>query len=374
MDQREIESLLIRFRLGLCSEDEKQRIELWYEEMYRTSDFKYDEGKQVHLKNEAWEFINVQLDSFSRASGLIKPDKASTRRLWWLAAAAVLCIFSISILLYNRTGINWRDKPLAERYQNDVAPGHLGGSIAMDGENFEELSLPAHSVSKTLTPDGFIQLNNGRSAHAYSIKTSKGQNLKLLLPDGSKIWLNAGSNLALNLPFQKNKRTVYIEGEAYFEVAKDKSRPFMVRSPKSEITVLGTHFNVNTYSSRQEQVTLLEGLVSVQPTTKIKNAIALHPNQKVNIEDQSIQLTEVKDASRDIAWSQGYFSFDNTPIAEVMQQLGIWYNVDIVYQNGVPVDKFYGELNKKSKLSEILRVLEKTGVKFLIQDRTVTVL
>lgn len=370
MDRQEIENLLIRYRLGLISDAEKQLVESWYDQLYRTSDYKSSAEEQQELKRQAWDSITKELD----VSPMMDTGNIFIRRWYWWVAASILIIFSFSILLFNRTAINWRDKPLVERYQNDVSPGQLGGSIAIDGKNFEELSISSDSLLKTVSSDGFIQLNAHSSSHVYAIKTSNGQNLKLLLPDGTKIWLNAGSDLRLNLPFQHDKRIVSIQGEAYFEVAKDKTRPFMVRSPKSEITVLGTHFNVNTYSSEQEEVTLLEGLVSVQATTKIKNVITLRPNQKVNIQDQTIKLTEVQDASRDMAWSQGYFSFDNAPIAEVMRQLGIWYNVNIIYQNGIPEDKFYGELNKNSKLSEVLRILEKTGVKFLIQDRTVTVL
>ncbi|SMC37407.1 FecR family protein [Pedobacter africanus] len=238
-----------------------------------------------------------------------------------------------------------------------------------------------------------------------TLNTPKGGLYQVVLPDGTRAWLNAASHLKFPSTFAgAMKRRVELTGEAYFEVAKDKKHPFIVASKGQEIEVLGTHFNVTAYGNDGNiKTTLLEGSVRVTPFLKVDKrtagtdpatidplwaletrvdegyiqageAVVLKPNQQAVLTGKNIDVKAVE-AEDAIAWRQGEYIFRNMPLESVMQVIARWYDVDVIYQNKTVGDALLGgSVLKSENVSDVLKTLELTAnVHFKIEGRRITV-
>jgi ferric-dicitrate binding protein FerR (iron transport regulator) len=201
----------------------------------------------------------------------------------------------------------------------------------------------------------------------------------ITLSDGTRVWLNAGSSLTYPVVFTGTQRKVIMSGESYFEVADNAARPFIVKKGDNEVTVLGTHFNVNAYDDEQViKVTLLEGSVKVSQLAT-KEARLVSPGQQVYITESpgtrpKMELRKNADIEKEMAWKNGIFNFDQEPITEIMLQLTRWYDADISYEGGIPEDLFSGIIKRDKNVSQVLKLLEKTNrVHFKIDGRKITV-
>ncbi|WP_407429745.1 FecR family protein [Arcticibacter sp.] len=211
-----------------------------------------------------------------------------------------------------------------------------------------------------------------------TITTPRGGQWQVILPDGSAVWLNAGSSLRYPTSFSKDGRHVTLTGEAYFEVAKqiDKTtgrrEPFLVLTNHQKIEVLGTHFNVNAYDDEKVvRTTLLEGKVRLS-TPNSTASIDLKPGFEAVLSDQHFVTAEA-DAQLAVAWKNGDFIFDGQNLKATMRQIARWYDVDIVYQNMPDNVLIGGTVSRANKLSAVLRALELTGkVKVATEGRRVT--
>jgi ferric-dicitrate binding protein FerR (iron transport regulator) len=253
--------------------------------------------------------------------------------------------------------------------ENDVAPGGNkalltladGQTIVLDSAANGTLATDG-GATITKTAGGKIAYTTGNgqpnSAVVYNTMTTpRGGQYQLALPDGSSVWLNAASSITYPTVFSGSSRIVRITGEAYFEVAHNASKPFIVETPTERVTVLGTHFNVNSYTDEPAtKVSLLEGSVKI-------GAQVLRPGQAyVNGKVQSTNVTQ------DVAWTKGVFDFHRVPLAQAMRQLSKWYAVDVVYEQGVPDIVFGGSMGRDLNLSQVLSFLEKAGVHFRLTD------
>jgi ferric-dicitrate binding protein FerR (iron transport regulator) len=156
-------------------------------------------------------------------------------------------------------------------------------------------------------------------------------------------------------------------GEAYFEVAKDRSKKFIVESGDIVTEVLGTHFNVNTYSDETKKaVTLLEGSIKVSMNAE---SVMVKPGQQAVTDDKNIGINNVVDVNRVMAWKNGYFAFKNADIPTVMKQLSKWYDIDVKYENGIPDVLFSGEMQRKLSLAQVIDVLNTMGVHCTIRGK-----
>jgi ferric-dicitrate binding protein FerR (iron transport regulator) len=209
-----------------------------------------------------------------------------------------------------------------------------------------------------------------------TLRTPRGGQYEIILPDGSKVWLNAASSLHYPVAFAGTTRTVEITGEGYFEIAPDPQKPFIVKVGDDEkIEVLGTRFNVNSYPEEGEiRTTLQDGSIRISGGGK---SILLKPSEAVEF-DKATGKMEVGPVNVNavIAWKNGLFYFDNTNIKEIMEQVSRWYNINIVYETRDLGHKIYsGTLPRYSDVSALLKMLEMTGtVHFRIDGRTITVL
>lgn len=210
-----------------------------------------------------------------------------------------------------------------------------------------------------------------------TVSTRRGGQFQIVLPDGSKVWLNTVSSLRFPTAFTGTERTVELKGEAYFEVAKNVARPFVVHVSTAgdkgmDVRVLGTQFNVMAYDNEAEiRTTLLEGAVKVMKGDKSK---LLAPGQQAKLDKQGgLTLDAKADVELAMAWKNGFTSFKSADIRSIMRQVERWYDIDVVYEGNVPERTFSGGISRDANLSELIRLLEVSKIHFKIEGRKLTV-
>lgn len=299
-----------------------------------------------------------------------------------VAAAIATIIFGGGLYYYN---LNFsKEQPNETAYQNDAAPGKTGATLTL--ANGKKIRL-SDAKNGELAKDAGIIINksaNGQlvyeivpdkssSGHINTLSTTKGETYKLRLPDGTQIWLNAASNLTYTTNLIKNgKRVVQLDGEAYFEVSKDKKHPFVVESKGQFVEVLGTHFNLNAYKDEpQISTTLLEGSVKVSVNGRMQ---LIRPGQQAVNYGGRLQVNEV--SLDDITdWKEGDFFLNHVDFKTAMRKIARWYDVEIVYDVAVPDDlESGGWMSRRNNLSTVLKAIEGTGLaRFRIEGKTVHV-
>ncbi len=255
-----------------------------------------------------------------------------------------------------------------------------GQQIMLTGAGNGTLTVQG-AVTVNKTADGtIIYHSTGKSAAdgtktiSYNIMTTpRGGQFCVVLPDGSKVLLNAASSLTYPTTFLGNERKVNLTGEAYFEVAHNAAKPFRVYSKGQIVEVLGTQFNINTYDDEPAvKTTLVEGKVKITATAKNQVGI-LQPGQEVSINASTFNIRNVE-VEQAIAWKNGQFMFENDDIQQIMRMVSRWYDVDVIYSGPLPDDKFTGFVSRFSNVSEVLNTLQLTRkVHFKINNKKITV-
>jgi transmembrane sensor len=221
--------------------------------------------------------------------------------------------------------------------------------------------------------------NETNKAKDYNtIETPNGGQYQVTLPDGSKVWLNAASSLKFPPSFSRlvNRRVELLRGEAYFEIAKDKNHPFIVKSNGQEVKVLGTHFNINSYSDEQStKTTLLEGSVKIEIVSgsRPKKGVVIRPGQQSILSGERIRIVDA-DIESDLAWKNQEFVFKGENIQSIMRKLSRWYDIEVNYNGDCSHLSFYGVLSRSKNISSVLKLMENAGnVKFKIEGKKITV-
>ena len=205
-----------------------------------------------------------------------------------------------------------------------------------------------------------------------SISTPPGGQYAVTLSDGTKVWLNAASWIRFPTSFKEGSRRVEIGGEAYFEVAKDKSKPFLVSSGGMEVQVLGTHFDINAYSNEPTiRTTLLEGSVKV---VKGKSALVLAPGDQASVCGEQVTVARNANLEEAVAWKNGFFEFNGADIQSVMRSLERWYDVKVVYEGEIPQVQASGSISRNNMASVVMQVLQASGFHFRIEKNTIIVM
>jgi transmembrane sensor len=326
---------------------------------------------------------------YGRIKSKVLQDKPGVRRLVqmrWIAAASILLFLSFGtyFLLHKQP-----QQQLVQNQVHDIAPG--GNKTILTLANGKKIILnSAHNgllaeqggsaVNKTA--DGVIVYSNAGSNKAQdpelitynAIDIPRGGEYQLvILPDGSKVWVNSASSLRYPTAFTGNERKVELAGEAYFEVVHNPDKPFRVVSNSQTVEVLGTHFNINSYNDEPAiKTTLLEGKVKVTATSNNLVKI-LTPGQQAALNASSFTVNPV-DTEEAIAWKNGQFMFNNDKITYIMRAISRWYNVDVEYSGAIPEDSFGGGTSRFKNVSEVLNILQLTGkVHFKIAGRKIIV-
>lgn len=329
------------------------------------------------------ELMALLNQSFTKIMDTIgKEPEQRTLKLWPRIAvgiAAVLAVIAFGIYFFN-------DKNTTEQHQlmagQEVIPGKIGATLTLasgkkirltdvaDGEIAKE-----QGISVVKTADGQlvyeIAEGSGDPDKMNTLSTSRGETYILILPDKSKVWMNAASSLTYSTNLSKHGRKVKLEGEAYFQVTEDKSNPFIVESRGQQVEVLGTYFNVNAYADEDRiTTTLLKGSVRVSGKTGAK---ILKPGEQSAVNENSISISPV-DTERAVAWKNNKFLFENDDIRYIMRMIARWYNVDVVYTGEMPTEKFGGGVSRFDNVQQVLKILESTGgVHFKIEGRKILV-
>lgn len=366
MDKSHLD-LLKRYQEDTCNEQEKAIVEAWYADL--------NKNNRILLSDEELDHA----ESLMRVK-VIEQTSVKKYKLWPRIAAAAAIIFALSAGTYM---IQYKYRPVNNEtavIKQDVRPGSNGAILTL--ANGQKVILAKGGSGIINQQNGSVLVKVGDSNLIYhsngdpreqlapynTLETPRGHQYSVRLPDGTKVWLNAASSLKYPTSFTSlQERKVILTGEAYFEVAKDKSHPFKVITAKQEVRVLGTHFNVNSYDDEPTvNTTLLEGSVQINGNTFLK------PGQQANLY-HSGKLLVSKGSESVIAWKDGKFRFEDTSMEAVLRQFSRWYDVDIIYPNGVPQEIFSGYLDRNLNASEALDILSYTGVKFKIEGRKIFV-
>ncbi|HEY9262972.1 FecR family protein [Chitinophaga sp.] len=298
----------------------------------------------------------------------------------WGWAAAVVFLLGTAAYLLNHYQQQQPVARMAGKTAADALPGSNGAVLTLADGSKVVLDSAGNGLISTQGNTRVVLKNNGlqytpygndSTATAYNtITTPNGKQFQVLLPDGTRVWLNAGSMLQFPVAFTGSERLVELTGEAYFEVTQRASQPFKLKVRKQlEVTVLGTGFNVNAYTNEQNiATTLVEGAVRVSLTHENTSPVIMKPGQQVRWENHQLTMIPDVHVERAIAWKNGLFNFEGVGLREMMRQLERWYNLEVVYEGNVPDVHFFGEMSRSLKLSDVLAGLESAEVHFRLEE------
>ena len=309
-----------------------------------------------------------------------EPKKSVIRSAWPYIAAAVIIVgvvLAIKWIPGNSIHGN-KDQPMA----NDIAPGANRARLTLSNGTIILLDSAGNGNLATQGNTNIIKVDSGLLSYQVinpvadpgkerynTLNVPAGGQYRLALPDGSKVWLNAGSSLTYPTVFAGKKRTVSLTGEGYFEVTKDPMYPFEVTAGENSIQVLGTHFNINAYSDEPVlMVTLAEGSV------RVNDKATLRPGEQAQVNHGAEIKIVAADLEKELAWKNGLFIFKQTQLDEVMRQVGRWYNCEVKFEASI-ADHFNASVSRDVPVSNLLSFLEGTGrVHFRVEDKKITVM
>lgn len=312
----------------------------------------------------------------------VVPIKSNTKYWRYVVAAAVIVAGFFAIYQYSMKSGSDRESVKITTEKPFITPGGNKATLQLaDGsvivlDSAANGNLTSQGNVKVIKLDGKLTYNssNNRSEALYNtINTPRGGQYQLVLADGSQVWLNAASSIRFPVDFTEKVRKVEITGEAYFEIKKDAAKPFIVTIPgKGQVEVLGTHFNINAYDDENTlNTTLIEG--SVKFIADNGESVKLKPGQQAQL-SSSVSVLNDADIDKIIAWKTGWFNFDRADITTIMRQVSRWYDVEVVYEGQVSKKTFSGIVSRSQQIAEVLKIMEKAGVKFRIEGKKITVL
>jgi len=317
----------------------------------------------------------------------IKSNQTSSRIKLWRKisiAASISIIIVLGGYFYQKESKKTTHANYAVNRTN-IVPGKIGATLTLsDGKkisltgDFDGKLAKEQGVSISKTKEGKLIYEVESNGHSIdklnSVSTSAGQTYIVKLSDGTLVWLNASSSLTFNTHLGVDgKRKVKLVGEGYFEVAKDRSHPFVVETETQKVEVLGTHFNINSYADEPiVKTTLLEGRVKV--FLKSGQHRTLLPGQQSQSDLNGLTVKSV-DINSAIDWKNNEFTFDNETLESILRKVARWYDVEIVYEGNNKSKLFWGSVSRYEDIKPVLRNLELTGeVKFKIQGRKIHVI
>jgi len=323
-------------------------------------------------------FVQIQESAHAMPEG-----KNKILKLWLkiVAVAAVLAVVYLGVYFFNNQPEKVATVPKVTLY--DIKSGGYGATLTL--ANGRKVSLANASKGEIGRESGIVITKSGDGKLVYQVSekgsdpnatntlsTARGETYQVRLPDGSLVYLNAASSLTYTASLiQNGKRIVTLSGEGYFEVAKDKQHPFIVKTGRQEVEVLGTHFNISSYADDEvEKTTLLEGSVKLSASGNYK---LLKPGQQAKLSAGKITISET-DTDLAVAWKNNEFVIESENIETIMKMISRWYNLEVVYIGEKTTQRFSGQVSRFDKLSKVLEIVESTGeARFDLKGRTVYV-
>jgi len=379
VDKRRINQLLKKYIEGSINDEEKQDLLALYRRI-TLKDGEYPDDRES-VSDRILQRLNKEIQYKKRGAVFSKR--------WGIFAAAASVIIVFGIYTITRPVVAPIISARKSAEKQPILPGTNiavltlgnGKKILLNGANTGTLAIQgstvitknaAGQISYHVVDDHIV--SNNKKITFNTITTPMGGQFRVTLPDGSNVWLNAASSLTYPSVFEGPERHVELHGEAYFEIFKNKNMPFTVAADNTNIKVLGTHFNVMAYDNEPSvNTTLLEGSVAL--TSKYMH-VTIVPGQQAAVYrgDNNIGLKDV-DVENEVAWKNGYFSFEKENIQTVMNKISRWYNVEIEYRGNITNKILGGTVSRTANIAELLNYLELTGIaKFQIEGRRIIII
>jgi transmembrane sensor len=393
MTTQDAQLLLQRYLAGECTAEEKELLEAWWAELQAEFEWEVPMGQERAVHDRMLSRIKAELGgeletAASEAGAHGKGSTTPVRRIAWRRyagiAAAVLVIAAGGWLWSSRHAAQpVDDSPITIKANpgGDRAVLMLGNGKRIVLDSVANGMLTIQGKDRIIKQDGQLDYQRsgkgeGATESAVMINTlaiPRGGQYKLILADGTKVWLDAASSITYPTTFVGKTRQVSVTGQAYFEVVHDPNMPFEVKVQGQTIRDIGTAFNVNAYNDEPTmKITLVSGAVAVgEPGSRIELRQA---GQQAEYKDGQRQPVQDADLTSVVAWRNGLFYLTSADIATVMRQVGRWYDVDIQFEKGIPAGHITGEVPRNTMLSTALQVLRTSGVHFTTEGKTIHVL
>jgi len=344
-------------------------------------------GSEIQMDDQVAAIILQNI--LQKDKGIVVPIKSRKSGVsFWMRVAAAVILFVAGTSVY--LVLNKKDTskaktlvghekryPILQGGNNAVLTTSDGRTIILDSMQNGTLTQQGNTIINKQGGTLIYKVSTLSKSHSpvvyNTLSAPRGGQYAVVLSDGSKVWLNSVTTLHFPTAFTGSERVVELTGEAYFEVAKNKEKPFLVKVGNMQVKVLGTHFNIKAYSDENViKTSLLEGSVNI---TRGNATGLLRPGEQalVNKEEDKIDITKAN-LDNVMAWRNGMFQFEGADITEIMREISRWYNVDIEYADKVPLRHFEGKISKNAQLSDVLRILELSNVKFIVKDNKIIVL
>jgi transmembrane sensor len=386
VNQPQFLQLIDKYLAGKASVEEEQLL-LNFFDSFR-EEIEWDDNL-FGLKQQLEDKMLQRLQAAVKKGLDIKPAKVFNiaKALNKVAAILIGLAFITCIFVYKaKTAADTQTAALKKNeVKFDAEPGQNkatltlanGSKLELNSAKIGVLAKAGHiSVKKTKDGQLIYLITPSKNADANTpiafntINTPIGGQYQVILPDGTKVWLNAASSLKYPTLFKGGQRTVELTGEAYFEVTKNAAMPFYVKVNNMQVKVLGTHFNIMAYSNEPAvKTTLLEGSVQLSSGAAINK---LKPGQQGMLKNGQITVSDIN-AEHAIAWKNGYFEFNRSGIHEIMNQLARWYDIEIAYEGNMPDDEFVGKIERSAKLSQVLNILKLSKIHFVLENKKLIV-
>ncbi len=373
-----IAELISKYLRNQLSEEEDVLLQQWLDESEENQQL-LESFRDDHRVQQDIDFIGG-INIKAAWTALERRHKWQRRRkiLRYVGYAAAILLIGFSWVWFsNRSPVPlYEGQQTANVYHNDVEPGGNKAKLILSDGRTVDLQEYLDGIHEQ---DG-TQINGGEGKLTYSTQQAiadelifntlsipKAGTYHLTLADGTKVWLNAMSELRFPVQFNNKERVVYLKGEAYFEIAADHQKPFKVEVGGTQIEVLGTHFNINSY--KQLVATLVEGSVKISNETGEQ---IMNPGQEARVGER-ITLHQANIA-KTMAWKKGEFFFASDGIQEIMEQLSRWYDLDVRFEGNIPKAGINGSISRTVNLSQVLEMLTYvSGATFEVGGKQVTV-
>lgn len=366
---------------GMITDEEMLELQRWMDVApeNRAMFDRICEGKDILYKYRMYKKIDHRV-AYERCEKRVGIKRRSIRVWLKYAAMLLLPLGAIFVMLRN----NERKQPV-EIATVDILPGETkatliladGKSVVLQHDTTRDIAV-GEGVNAKNSGSGIVYSANGnekRNLQYNVLQTPRGGEYQITLADGSMVQLNSATQLKFPVVFDKEKREVYLTGEAFFEVQKDEKRPFYVIADGIKIRVYGTSFNVNTHDKERVQTVLVEGSIGLS-AEKGGPEYRMKPSQlgEYRRTDAALNVKNVE-IEPYIAWKDGFFVFENQTMEQIMNTLSLWYDVDIFYTNEQLKNlHFTGHVKRYEKIDNILKAIKSAvGVTFTIKDRTICI-
>jgi transmembrane sensor len=361
-----------------------------FSELWQLMDEKRISGELSPQLQELWEqapYYSLPPDEWEQKMQQRQLAQLPVRRRkfnwrpYAVAASLLMVIASYWVITSTFSGKEIKDDHT--RNLAEVQPGHNGAvltlsngkQLVLDSAGNGALAIDANVA--IIKKDGELVYNGNTAEVVYNtISTDNGRQWRLVLPDGTKVWLNAASSIRYPLNFIGNERLVEMTGEAYFEVVHNGQKPFRVKVGDRMIEDIGTSFNINSYTDEADmKTTLLEGAVSIFTPAAAAPVLVSKPGQQAQVTSSGkIRLKEEADLDEVMAWKNGMFSFNQSDIESIMRQIGRWYDLSVVYKGTKSRETFSGMVSRNSNLVQVLKIMEQASIKFRLEGKTLIVI